>query len=247
MVVLPISRLDNRIYNNNVNFGQIARHNEEEVQSHQPRKASKMVTIPLATLMALMPIANSNNNAVAQTRGTAQTELLAQNTSRRTTKYPFDHRYFLANNDVVHTERFKAAGKMQTLVFTHNSSSRSGFKDNDVERIYMIPDGYKTNSSKTPAQVTKLVYHNIGKDKEYCGIIVHEDIYDGETSNGVLGEYKGTLVNEYRLPDEVANTIIRMMSGNSNLNNKTPIKFVETTSAKRQYPYMSNKYTGETW
>ena len=244
MAVLPVSSVDVNSYNNSVHFGQKA-HKNEDTTAHQPKHVSKMVTIPLATLMALMPLANGagQGSASAQTKASEQTELLAQNTTRKS-NYPFDHGYFVANNRILHTERFSYAGKMQTMVFARNLNSNY-LKGNEVNGVYIIPDGYKTNSGKTPPQVAQLVYHNLGPGKEYCGAIVHEDFYESEDPNGFLGDYKGTYISEYKLSEKAANALIDMLAGESKLKNKTGIKFIETTNPNRAYPVYKNKLTGQ--
>ena len=127
---------------------------------------------------------------------------------------------------------------MQNLLFCQPANEGDYWKPNAVKGVYMIADGYKTNLSIRPPMVTKVVYHNIGKDKEYCGIIVHEDQHKD-------GKYVATYIAEYKIPDNIANTLLAFITDNSKFKNKTPIGYAETNDTKCLFPYYYNKYTGE--
>lgn len=246
MAIAPVGIVDYKA-SNNVHFGHRS-HKNDSVHSQEPKVASKMVTIPLATLMALMPLANgaSQGSASAQNRMPEQTELLAQNVTSKRSKVPYECPHFEANYRVVHNERFSSSGKMQNLVFANYASDYIKGEKDVVSQVYLIPDGYVSHVIKTPAEVRTLVYHNLGPGKEYCGVIVFDDIYEDE-DKGATGDFKGTYVAEYRLSDDAANVLIDMLAGKSKMKNETSIKFVETTNPNRQYPYMYNPYTGKRW
>ena len=228
MAIAPVSSVDNRIHGNNVNFGHRS-HKNDSVQPQEPKVASKMVTIPLATLMTLMPLAVSNNDAVAQTRASEQTELLAQNTTKA---LPFESIHIGAFYEIVHIERFKFAGKMQNLIFAHER--HKGYGANDVNRVFVVPDGYDDRKKLAdPPFATILRYHNIGAN-EYCGLIVREPL---ESNSRGASE----MVSEYKLPDDVANTLVSFLAGTlPNMKNKTPMRFVETTNPKRILSYLED-------
>lgn len=76
-----------------------------------------------------------------------------------------------------------------------------------------------------PPEVFKLMYHNIGKDKEFCGVITKEDLLDEK------GNYQGSLETEIKLDDESAQKLIDLITGHSNWKNNTGIRIYETKSA----------------
>lgn len=123
------------------------------------------------------------------------------------------------NINMVH--KFRGDGVEQNLLFTAKGTS------NEVDFIYIIPTN--TRGGKTtddiPPMVHQLVYHDLGKDKEYCGAIIEEDIIEKGT-----GKYKGTMRSEMRLPDETAQKIIDLVTGHSKFKNNTIVKIKETTS-----------------
>lgn len=117
---------------------------------------------------------------------------------------------------------FNINGKEYSLVF-----SAANKKNGEVDFIYIIPKDSKGGEKFTdnPPQIYQLIYHDIGKDKEYCGAIIEEDIIEKRT-----GKYKGTMRSEMRLPDETAQKIIDLVTGHSNLKNNTLVKIKETTN-----------------
>lgn len=117
--------------------------------------------------------------------------------------------------------KFRHLEEEQNLVF-----SAKGYTD-AVEFIYIIPTNSKGSKDilDNPPIVHVLVYHDIGKDKEYCGAIIEQDIKDKDTD-----EYKGTLRYEMRLPDETAQLIIDLVTNHSKFKNKTLVNIKETTN-----------------
>lgn len=71
--------------------------------------------------------------------------------------------------------------------------------------------------------VQELVYHDLGKAKEYCGIIVRT------TQRLKSGEFKITK-EEVRLPDNCAQILIDLLANYSKMKNRTSIEYSETKS-----------------
>ena len=229
MAIAPVGIVDYKA-SNNVHFGHRS-HKNDSVHSQEPKVASKMVTIPLATLMTLMPLANSNNDAVAQTRASEQTELLAQNTKK--SKLPFVSA-FAHEKNIVHTERFEFAGEMHNLVFCSERYDQNA--SGPIKNVYVIPDGYnKPYLYQDPPTVLRLIHHNIGEN-EYCGILVREEV---EFKNGPTRRF----YTEYKLPDDVANTMVTFLAGkNKKLENQSKVGFEQTTNPRRMTPYVTDMY-----
>ena len=78
-----------------------------------------------------------------------------------------------------------------------------------------------------PPKVAKLIYHNLGEDKEFCGVLVRKH-YWGKQIKPFENEDLGSKEFEVRLPDEIANEIIDILTGESDLKNMTGIKAIET-------------------
>ena len=83
--------------------------------------------------------------------------------------------------------------------------------------------GQREVKSLNPPQVVKLVYHDTGKDSEFCGVVVRENHYTSK------GEFYN-LDKEIMLTDNAANQIIDLLAGDSKWSNKTSIEYSTTTS-----------------
>jgi hypothetical protein len=130
----------------------------------------------------------------------------------RQSKYPYGWKSLesLHINDVT---RFKADnGHEYFMLFTSNQ--------NDIEA-----KGTR-HIAQDPPMVKQLAYHNIGKDKEFCGVILERDVLEEES-----GKFKGTIRNEMRLPDEVAQKIVDVITDYSRFKNKTNLKIREVNFA----------------
>ena len=94
----------------------------------------------------------------------------------------------------------QAAGDGGVLVFIGNPQKKTiyGF-------VYLPKDMQRDDP---PAIMNYLIYHNIGKDKEYCGMLCR--YYKWEKENGKDKFYK--IEKEYRVTDDAANMIIDILS-----------------------------------
>lgn len=100
---------------------------------------------------------------------------------------------------------------------------------NAVQNIFLAPNNFTGINEKGkqhlvyPAEVRKLVYHNLGDDsKSFCGLITVENVYDNE------GRIKGLKYKETVVPDEIAQKIIDLIANDTKWTNKTHIMFYET-------------------
>ena len=115
--------------------------------------------------------------------------------------------------------KFYGDGEEQNLVFSAKG------KTDAVEFIYIIPTDSRGSKDvlDNPPIVHQLVYHDLGKDKEYCGAIIEEDIIEKGT-----GKYKGTMRSEMRLDDNTAQLIIDLLTNHSKFKNNTLVNIKET-------------------
>lgn len=105
-----------------------------------------------------------------------------------------------------------------------------------VGTIYYIPDSYLnsfTNEKKVPPVVTKLIYHNLGPDKEYLGIKVRENIYEG------TDQVQSYYFHEVRLDDTSAQYLLDVNAGSSPWPDRTNIEFTETKDPGRFEDYFA--------
>lgn len=98
---------------------------------------------------------------------------------------------------------------------------------NLVREAYLINENYKNNNpNQLPPVIRELIYHNIGADREYLGVIVEQKIYPTEHS---LKNTK-TITREYRLDDESAQFLLDLNAELTNWKDETGIRFKETTN-----------------
>ncbi len=233
MAVLPVSSVR---FNNSttVNFGRRG-HKETENQenNYKPQKASGMVTVPAALLLALATSAiNSSQPVAAQpTENETRVEMVSTvgQASRSSSapqfkdvfhKLPYYSEY-LSEMRMKMSLPVKANGKNYNLVF----ASLGKTNNFDVENIYFIQDGFKNKKSYVqPPKVTSLVYHNLGdSNKDFCGVAI-----ESYTPNED-GSYS-KVTYETRIDDDTANLLIDLIAGDSKYRNLAGLEMVETTS-----------------
>ena len=133
------------------------------------------------------------------------------------TKAPFGVTSLLGDK-IHHFDTFKINGKKYYIVYSGINNSEY------VDRVSFFREGLKAmqNGVQLPV-VQELVYHDLGKAKEYCGIIVRT------TQRLKSGEFKMTK-EEVRLPDNCAQTLIDLLANYSKMKNRTSIEYSETKS-----------------
>ena len=104
---------------------------------------------------------------------------------------------------------------------------------NNVRNVYYIKHSYSnSNPDQFPPEVKGLVYHDLGGDKSYLGVILSEKLYATKTAITP----KGRMEREVKLDDESAQLLIDLMTGDTKWNNKTSITYSETTNPKVKPP-----------
>lgn len=236
MAIVPINGISVRQnHSNMVNFS--GRNEEKPSLDTRLPKASAVKTVPVIVLMAMNPGLLNTASAVkaAPLETGALTEMVAENnrisdvdeatyvmgmsgTESVSNLTSGQRKYLkLRANSIVYK---KDAGNGAILVFEKLT------KPDEAKFIKYLPgdSNYEGNVFETPT-VRLLIYHNIGKDKEYCGVLTRTYVKD---SNHPKGGYY--LDKEYRIADEAANDLIHLVTDDSEFQNTAKLKWLETTS-----------------
>ncbi len=242
MAVLPISRVDAGKYTLNFQARKKTEDNIGEGSSNKSPSAGKMVTVPVAVLMALAttslnakaPASNEFNQNIDQTELLAYASPSEIGASSSASAKSKDYYKYL--NNVKNAGRLIKAvevpGKREdyTMLFLREKAKDKNYTD-CCNKIVMLAHDYTSldedgNFQRVP-EVTKLIYHNIGAT-EYCGAVV-------EKTSKVDDELM-TMIYEIRLPDDAANEIIHLIANNTDYVNLTKIKFEETNEPQLMMP-----------
>lgn len=242
MIRMTVSGLDAGFGTNSyVNFvGQNSRKNNSDTEGspvEYNRRSNNLVKVPVIVLMAMLPAMMNAKTPVtnlSETNG-AKTEMVApilidseeldemttiapyfSNPQNAQTKAPFGVTSLLGQK-IYHYDTFMKDGKKHYIVY---SSIRT---PDYVDKVSVFPEGFPNKSGVLLPWVEELVYHNLGKGKEYCGIIVRS------VNKLQNGRYK-TTYEEVRLPNEVAQNLIDLLADDSTMKNATSIKYSKTKS-----------------
>lgn len=227
--------------NHYMNFaGQNSRNNNGNTEGEPVeynKSSNNLAKVPVIVLMAMSPVmmnAKTPITDLSETNG-AKTEMVApilidseeldemttiapyfSNPQNAQTKAPFGVTSLLGQK-IYHYDTFMKDGKKHYIVY---SSIRT---PDYVDKVSVFPEGFPNKSGVLLPWVEELVYHNLGKGKEYCGIIVRS------VNKLQNGRYK-TTYEEVRLPNEVAQNLIDLLADDSTMKNATSIKYSKTKS-----------------
>lgn len=229
--------------NHYVNFaGQNSRKNNGDTEGspvEYNRRSNNLAKVPVVMLMAMSPAMMDAKTPVTNLSEMeeAKTEMVApipidseeldemttiapdfSNPQNAQTKAPFGVTSLLGQK-IYHYDTFMKDGKKHYIVY---SSIRT---PDYVDKVSVFPEGFPNKSGVLLPWVEELVYHDLGKGKEYCGIIVRS------VNKLQNGRYK-TTYEEVRLPDECAQTLIDLLANYSKMKNNTSIEYSETKSAQ---------------
>lgn len=134
---------------------------------------------------------------------------------------------------VLYQKDFKAEGKNWTMYYTNEEKVK---EPKFVSKIYLVPETYvqkkylEEDTTRPPA-IAKLVYHDLGGDKDFVGALIKEL---KEENDGSLS----TASREIRLPDEIANEIMDLLDGTTKFtfNPQLEKTFEVVKTAKLQSP-----------
>lgn len=241
MIRMTVSGLDAGFGTNSyVNFvGQNSRKNNGDTEGspvEYNRRSNNLVKVPVIVLMAMLPAMMNAKTPVtnlSETNG-AKTEMVApilidseeldemttiapyfSNPQNAQTKAPFGVTSLLGQK-IYHYDTFMNNGKKHYIVY-------SGISNADyVNKVSVFPEGFDSvKEKKLLPYVRELVYHDLGKGKEYCGIIVitHQILKNGKSK---------TIREEVRIPNEVAQNLIDFMAGDTEMKNMSSISYSKT-------------------
>lgn len=241
MIRMTVSGLDAGFGTNSyVNFvGQNSRKNNGDTEGspvEYNRRSNNLVKVPVIVLMAMLPAMMNAKTPVtnlSETNG-AKTEMVApilfdseeldemttiapyfSNPQNAQTKAPFGVTSLLGQK-IYHYDTFMNNGKKHYIVY-------SGISNSDyVNKVSVFPEGFDSvKEKKLLPYVQELVYHDLGKGKEYCGIIVitHQILKNGKSK---------TINEEVRIPNEVAQNLIDFMAGDTEMKNMSSISYSKT-------------------
>lgn len=244
MIRMAVAGLDIGLgANSYVNFaGQNSRKNNGDTEGspvEYNRRSNNLAKVPVVMLMAMSPAMMDAKTPVTNLSEMeeAKTEMVApipidseeldemttiapdfSNPQNAQTKAPFGVTSLLGQK-IYHYDTFMKDGKKHYIVY---SSIRT---PDYVDKVSVFPEGFPNKSGVLLPWVEELVYHDLGKGKEYCGIIVRS------VNKLQNGRYK-TTYEEVRLPDECAQTLIDLLANYSKMKNNTSIEYSETKSAQ---------------
>lgn len=141
-------------------------------------------------------------------------------------KYPFGWARFNKNDEkILFSAPATGNGKSYTLVFTQTTGEEDPKK---VNSVYLIAnDGTFCNDWQAdPGDVEALIYHDLGKQDEYCGLKVSTGIVKNGKWTGI------TKTEEIRIDNKTAQRVIDFLAGDSGWNNDTYLYFTQTKSRK---------------
>lgn len=163
-------------------------------------------------ILLLLPLLAMATTAVAQTTSASQSAA-GQTLSLKALKdIPFLERRSVAH---IHTGK-GGAGKTIHIVLCPVSEGSEHLKK-IISAIYWVDENVIKYSTVSPPIVTGLVYHDIGKDKEFCSVeMIHTRYKNGERIRHLVRE---------RVDDETAQLLIDFLAGETQWRNSTGIKF----------------------
>ena len=96
-----------------------------------------------------------------------------------------------------------------------------------IAEVYFIPDGYDKYSKDNiePPKFHKLVYHNLGKvEDNFVGVWTYEEL--------VIDNIPSEIKREIRLPDDIANKLVDLLSGDYKM---PPNKYLKENCIKEVF------------
>lgn len=224
--------------NGNINFGEKQRVHEGAPVS-RPSGVSDLAKVPVIVLLAMNPATlNSALPTMPETANPNKITILApENITSPAQTYvidpleieqsrprnPFGWAY-LRDGKIQYNSKVKVNDnrEMDLVYFT-----RTGVKkiENEVFEIFII-DPQKKGSAKLtphPPRIQKIIYHDIGKDKEYCSVITKGHLTN-DSGSAIGNEYQ-----EIKIDDDTANKLLAFTLGKSEWENDTDIEFETTT------------------
>ena len=230
---------------NNFSFGEKQRVHEN-VPAESSNRASDLAKVPVIVLLAVNPATlNSKIPTMPETDNPNKVVMLAPETksAEKSTyviapglqeiqqkKPPYGWGYFRFGK-IQHTSNIVIDGKYnRDLVFYTPVSMKS--KGNVVGEVFIVDPNKPGGHSITPhpPKIEKIIYHDIGKDKEFCSVKTVEFLVD-DSGNSIGYAYR-----ELRIDDDSANKLMALTLNKLEWKNATHIDFIVTKTADLAEP-----------
>lgn len=243
MKVEAVSNLGFR--SNNFSFGE-KQGVHENVPAESSNRASDFAKVPVIVLLAMNPATlNSKIPTMPETDNPNKVVMLApetksaekstyviapevQQTRPKYAPYGWTH---LRHGKIQYVENIKVNNykDMDLVFFTPESEKKI---NNEVSEIFIIMKNQKgcKNIIPHPPKIVKIVYHNIGKDKEYCSVLTEGYLVNDD------GDAIGYAYSELKIDDDTANKILAFRLDKTEWKNETGIEFETTTSKAMSEP-----------
>ena len=221
----------------NYNFGAKEKTDKEgRISSH--RDSSIMTKVPVIVLLAMNPATlDSKIPTMPETDNPNKVVMLAPETKSvekstyviapglqeiQQKKPPYGWGYFRFGK-IQHTSNIVIDGKYnRDLVFYTPALMKS--KGNVVGEVFIVDPNKPGGHSITPhpPKIEKIIYHDIGKDKEFCSVKTVEFLVDA--------------YRELRIDDDSANKLMALTLNKLEWKNATHIDFIVTKTADLAEP-----------
>ena len=239
MAILPISATDIGKHNNSINFSGLKKNKKYSSENNNnSNKSNNLAKVPVMVMIAMtpsmlnaktpvqyLPISNENiPELYAQPSVEVNDATYVARDEEFQQSYPFDVAFLKTYRKIRGVISGTANGKKTNLVLCSITS-----RDKGISRVYMVKDNEKNiYENQEPEMITELVYHNIGRDKEYLGAVILKTIYDKHTH-----EFAGALSREVRLDDKTAQFLLDLTTDDTQYEYDKRfgnIKYSETTN-----------------
>ena len=140
---------------------------------------------------------------------------------------------FLGVDRVLYKKSFVSDGIKYTMYYSNGRLINPANRENVVTDVIFVPSDYVLKENAKPPWLTKLIYHDLGPDKEFIGANIR---YTKEVPDEYYGTQDAYFEKEIRLPDGIANEITHMFSGDTKFyfNNPVPLEVVKTAALQKE-------------
>ncbi len=242
MVVMPVSVASTGFGAvNNVSFSGYKRRKNNGDTEGSPveynRSSNNLAKVPVIVLMAMSPAmmnAKTPVNNLSEMEGekteiitpisidseeldvmTASPSVFSEPRPEQV-KAPFGVAELIGRK-IYKAETFVSKGQKYYIVYSGRQNSKY------VNSVTVFPEGFRNENGKLLPIVHELIYHDLGKGKEFCGVFVSADTV---LKNGKVKNVR----EEIRLPNEVAQNLIDFMAGDTEMKNMSSISYSKTQS-----------------
>lgn len=239
---MKVEAIKNFSIGKNYNFG--AREKSHEGVRTEGRAPSSMLTkVPVIVMLAMNPATlNSAIPMIPENDNPNRIIMLAPETNAaEKSSYVISPEMQQSNTPPFGWACFKF-GKVQysakALIDMHQNMDivyyNPSHGNNEVKGIYLVdPDRKGSNNlSAHPPEINKIIYHDIGKENEYCSVMTRGDLLNSE------GHLAGSTYREMRIDDDTANKLLAFLLNKTEFENATNIEFVTTTRRELYKPYV---------